>query len=165
MRGTDQTGRVRLRLTARGAVAMLLVLTLLGQIFSPGPVFVVGCVAAALLVQPRDLLPLVVTPPLVFFATAAFVEFFRSLRAASMLQALGLGLFTSLSSAAPWMFAGSAIVLAIAWWRGLPQNVRELRQDLATRAEVPRPRQGEEPAFDPEPEGYFEPRVYGEARD
>ena len=74
MRGTDPTGRARLRLTARGAVALLLVVTLLGQIFSPGPVFVVGCVAAALLVQPRDLLPLVVTPPLVFFATAALAR-------------------------------------------------------------------------------------------
>ncbi|GLW97672.1 DUF6542 domain-containing protein [Microtetraspora sp. NBRC 16547] len=162
MRGTDQ---IKLRLTARGAIALLLVITLLGQIFSPGPVFVVGCVAAALLVQPRDLLPLVVTPPLVFFAATVFIEFVRSLRAASMLQALGLGLFTSLSSAAPWLFGGSAIVLGIAWWRGLPQNMRELREDLSARAEVPRPRRDRDTAFDPEPEGYFEARVYGEARD
>ncbi|MCC5574336.1 hypothetical protein IMZ11_01605 [Microtetraspora sp. AC03309] len=161
MRGTDQT---KLRLTARGAITLLLVVTLLGQIVKPGPAFVVGCVAAVLLVQPRDLLPLVVTPPLVFFATAVFVEFVRSLKAASMLQALGLGLFTSLSSAAPWLFGGSAVVLGIAWWRGLPQNMRDLRENLATRAEVPRPRRGDT-TFDPEPEGYFEPRVYGEARD
>ncbi len=163
MKGTDRPG---LRLTARGAIALLLVITLLGQIFLPGPAFVVGCVVAALLVQPRDLLPLVVTPPLLFFVATAFIELVRSLRAGSILQTLGLGLFTALSSGAPWLFGGSALVLAIAWPRGLPENVRELREDLkSARAKVPEPRQSGEAVFQPEPEGYFEPRVYGNARE
>ncbi|MCT9932672.1 hypothetical protein N5079_20940 [Planotetraspora sp. A-T 1434] len=166
---TEGTG---LRLTARGAIAVLFVITLLGQVFLPGPAFVAGCVAAALLVQPRDLLPLVVTPPLVFFAATAFVELVRSMGSGSMLQTLGLGLLTALSAGAPWLFGGSALMLAIAWPRGLPANVRELRQDLRAGgprssggAPVPRPRQSGEAAFDPEPEGYFEPRVYGKAPD
>lgn len=160
MRGTDQTG---LRLTARGAITLLLVITLLGQVFIPGPGFVAGCVVAVLLVQPRDLLSLVVTPPLLFFVVTLCIEFARSLRADSLLQTLGLGLFTSLSSGAPWLFGGSALVLAIAWWRGLPDNMRELREDLRAgrRPRVPKPRQSDEAAFVPEPEGYFEPRVYG----
>jgi hypothetical protein len=150
-----------LRLTARGAITMLLVIALLGQLVAPGPAFVAGCLAAVLLVQPRDLLPLVVTPPLIFFCATFFVEFVRALKAGSLLPALGLGLFTALSAAAPWLFAGTALVLAVAWARGLPANVRDLREDL--RAQVPRPRRSREqaPAYDPEPEGYFEPRVYG----
>ncbi|MFC7592702.1 hypothetical protein ACFQYP_60055 [Nonomuraea antimicrobica] len=58
------------------------------------------------------------------------------------------------------MFAGSAVVLGVAWRRGLRDNVRELREELKAGAEVPRPRQ----PFVPEPEGYFEPKVYGTPR-
>jgi hypothetical protein len=170
MTGTDRTG---LRLTARGAIVLLFVITLLGQAFLPGPAFVAGCLAAVLLVQPRDLLPLVVTPPLVFFVATLLAEVVRSLGAGSMLQTLGLGLFTALSSGAPWLFGGSALVLAVAWPRGLPDSVRDLRRPTvaadAPRAprlpKVPRPRRSRDAMFDPEPEGYFEPRVYGKAAD
>jgi hypothetical protein len=163
MTSTDQA---RIKLTARGAVAVLFAVTLLGQILPlSGPAFVAGCMAAALLVQPRDLLPLVVTPPLVFFVATAFVELVRSIGAGSMLQTFGLGLFTALSAGAPWLFGGSALVLGIAWRRGLPDNVRDLRQNLnsGVTPDVPRQRASAETAFAPEPEGYFEPRVYGKA--
>src|SRR3712207_6117665 len=82
------TARAGVRLTARGAIVMLFVVTLLGR-FLPLPLsglaFVAGCVAAVLLALPRDLLPLVVTPPLVFFAATALVELVRSLGAGSPL--------------------------------------------------------------------------------
>jgi hypothetical protein len=164
MTGTDQA---RLKLTARGAVALLFVVTLLGQVVSlPGPAFVAGCIGAALLVQPRDLLPMVVTPPLVFFAATTFIEVVRSIGADSLLQTLGLGLFTALSSGAPWLFGGSALVLGIAWPRGLPDNVRDLRQDLAVKTpDIPKQRVSSEGTYAPEPEGYFEPRVYGKTSD
>ncbi|MBX6385149.1 MAG: hypothetical protein IRZ07_19630 [Microbispora sp.] len=160
------TGRAGLRLTARGAIVMLFVITLVGMPFLPGPAFVAGCIAAVLLVAPRDLLSLVVTPPLVFFVVALLVQLVRALGAESMLQTFGLGMFTTLSSGAPWLFLGSALTLAIAWVRGLPANVRELRGGPgpapapATRARRRRAR-----TFDPEPEGYFEPRLYGKAAD
>ncbi|GII53004.1 hypothetical protein Pth03_13930 [Planotetraspora thailandica] len=163
MTSTDQA---RLKLTARGAVSLLFAVTLLGQILPlSGPAFVAGCVVAALLVQPRDLLPLVVTPPLIFFGATVLVEVVRSIGSASMLQTLGLGLFTALSSGAPWLFGGSALMLGIAWRRGLRDNVRDLRHDLGSgvAAGVPRQRASVETAFAPEPEGYFEPRVYGKA--
>jgi hypothetical protein len=167
MTGAD---RAQIKLTARGAIVLLFVIALLGQTFLPGPAFVAGCLAVVLLVQPRDLLPLVVTPPLVFFAATLLAEAVRSLGAGSLLRTLGLGLFTALSGEAPWLFGGSALVLAVAWFRGLPDNVRELRGESggAIRASQPahtpagtrgRGRRGA--AFDPEPEGYFEPRVYG----
>ncbi|GAA0378520.1 hypothetical protein GCM10009530_31420 [Microbispora corallina] len=170
MTGAD---RAQIRLTARGAIVLLFAVTLLGQLLRlPGPAFVAGCLAAVLLVQPRDLLPLVVTPPLVFFAATLLVEAVRSLGSGSMVQTLGLGLFTALSSGAPWLFAGSALALAAGWFRGLPDNIRELRQDTRGDAPVPaaaapasRGRRARRSGFDPEPEGYFEPRVYGTTAD
>ncbi|MEO3862940.1 DUF6542 domain-containing protein [Acrocarpospora sp. B8E8] len=154
-----------MKLTARGAVTLLFVTTLLGQLIAPGPIFLLGCAAAVTLVNPRDLLPLVVTPPLIFFLTALFIESVRALRTASFLQSLALGLFTILSAAAPWLLAGSALTLAIAWYRGLPTNIRTLR--LAHAHRVPKPRQSREttPTYAAEPEGYFEPRLYGSTKE
>ncbi|WP_214111150.1 DUF6542 domain-containing protein [Acrocarpospora catenulata] len=151
-----------MKLTARGAVTLLFVITLLGQLVAPGPAFLLGCLAAVTLVNPRDLLALVVTPPLVFFLAALFIETVRALRTDSLLQSLGLGMFTTLSAAAPWLFVGSAAILGIAWFRGLPENIRAVRHEARNR--VPKPRRAPTPSFAPEPEGYFEPRVYGTAK-
>ncbi|GGO17758.1 DUF6542 domain-containing protein [Microbispora bryophytorum] len=160
------TGRAGVRLTARGAIVMLFVITLVGMPFLPGPAFVAGCIAAVLLVRPRDLLPLVVTPPLVFFVAALLVELMRALSSGSMLQTFGLGMFTALSSGAPWLFLGSALALGVGWVRGLPDSLRELRGAPApTPTPASRSRRGRVRTFDPEPEGYFEPRVYGKAAD
>lgn len=177
-------GRPGLRLTARGAIVLLFLITLLGQAVLPsGPGFVAGCLVAVLLVRPRDLLAFAVTPPLVFFVAALLVEAAQSLGSDSVPQALGLGLFTALSSGAPWLFGGSALTLVIAWRRGLPDNVRDLRRMTAplgpdkttdatgasdgrdARRTEPRPRRRQAVVFDPEPEGYFEPRLYGRAAD
>ncbi|MEU8273315.1 DUF6542 domain-containing protein [Microbispora bryophytorum] len=158
------TGRAGVRLTARGAIVMLFVITLVGMPFLPGPAFVAGCLAAVLLVRPRDLLPLVVTPPLVFFVAALLVELMRALSSGSMLQTFGLGMFTALSSGAPWLFLGSALALGVGWVRGLPDSLRELRGAPAPTP-ASRSRRGRVRTFDPEPEGYFEPRVYGKAAD
>jgi hypothetical protein len=184
------------RLTARGAIALVFTVTLVACVTGShavvGAAFIVACLAAVMLIQPRELLALVVTPPLIFFMATLVNELIRSLGSASFLQAFGLGMFTALSAGAPWLFAGSALVLAFAWFRGLPRNVRELRDELRAgrtpRAErpsrpprtprgrraadrpegpeVPRPRRGGTDAdYAPEPEGYFEPRVYGSTRD
>lgn len=168
----QERARPGVRLTARGAVALIFVITLLSEVTRSttviGLVFCAACVGAILLVQPRDLLPLVVTPPLIFFAATLISAVLGAFGAPSMIQALGLGLVTGLSAAAPWLFAGSALMLGVAWFRGLPANVSELRGDLrAARpaAEVRRKRSGDAQAYAPEPEGYFEPRVYGSPRE
>ncbi|GLX98906.1 hypothetical protein GT755_34335 [Herbidospora sp. NEAU-GS84] len=147
-----------MKVTARGAITLLFFVCLLGQFTLPGPFFLVGALAAVWLVNPRDLLTLVVSPPLVFFVSALLVE---GLGSGGSLQSFGLGMFTTLSAAAPWLFAGSALALGLAWYRGLPQSVRATREDMKTR--VPEPRKSKE--FDAEPEGYFEPRVYGTAKE
>lgn len=166
MTGTGKRSGVRL--TARGAIALTLVATLAGYVLAAllgmellvGLAFVAACVLGVTLVNPRELLSLVVTPPLLFFVATLCVELGRALGSAGIAQSLALGLYGSLSRGAPWLFAGSALVLGIAWVRGLPANVRELREELRAGAEVPRPRQ----PYVPEPEGYFEPRVYGTPR-
>ncbi|GLW07412.1 hypothetical protein Misp01_25420 [Microtetraspora sp. NBRC 13810] len=180
-RGTGGRGRkpdqgIRVKVTARGAIAVVLASSLVGHLLSglvgasyvAGLTFVAGCLLAVCLVNPRDLLSLVVTPPLVFFVATLAVEAVRAVGAESMLQALGLGLFTAMSGGAPWLFAGTALVLGVALRRGLRSNVRALREDLRSARggpDVPRPRVSDEEAFAPEPEGYFEPRVYGKHRD
>ncbi|GAB1821285.1 DUF6542 domain-containing protein [Herbidospora sp. RD11066] len=151
-----------MKVTARGAITLLFLVCLLGQFILAGPFFVVGVLAAIWLVNPRDLLTLVVAPPLVFFVAAFVVEVLSALGASgSALQSLGLGMFTTLSAAAPWLFAGSALALGLAWYRGLPQSVKATREDMRSR--VPEPRKSKE--FDAEPEGYFEPKVYGTAKE
>lgn len=160
------------RLTARGGIALVLITTLTGYVLAAamnlpalvGPAFLVACLLGVLLVNPRELLSLVVTPPLVFFLATLVVQLGSALGSVSVLQALALGLYTSLSAGAPWLFAGSALVLLVAWRRGLRANVRELREELKAGAEVPRPRSPKDQTFAPEPEGYFEPKVYGTPR-
>ncbi|GAA3442205.1 DUF6542 domain-containing protein [Planomonospora venezuelensis] len=163
-----------IRLTARGAVAFVLAVTLTGSLLhallglpaAVGLAFVAGCAGAVLLVNPRDLLSLVVSPPLIFFSAALVAEALRALSAPSPVQAFGLGMFTALSGGAPWLFTGSALVLVVAWRRGLTRCVRELREEIRTAGPaVPRPRNGDDTGFAPEPEGYFEPRVYGTPRE
>ncbi|WP_433515614.1 DUF6542 domain-containing protein [Nonomuraea sp. CA-143628] len=165
---SERGKRSAVRLTARGAIALALIATLAAYVVAAvinlpivvGPVFVVASLLGVLLVNPRELLSLVVTPPLVFFVATFFVELGRAFGALSIMQSLLVGLFSSLSRGAPWLFAGSAIVLVVAWRRGLRDNVRDLREELRADTEAPRPRQ----SFVPEPEGYFEPKVYGTAR-
>lgn len=163
--------RSAVKLTARGAVTLSLVATIAGYIVASafdttphlvGLVFVAASLFGVLLVHPRELLSLVVTPPLAFFLATLVIELGRALGSVSVVQSLTLGLYTSLSAGAPWLFAGSAVVLAVAWRRGLRDNVRDLREELRAGAEVPRPRK--EQTFAPEPEGYFEPKVYGTPR-
>lgn len=174
---TRQAPRARIRLTARGAIAAVFAATLVGHGLAgiagstalSGMSFIAGCLTAALLINRREMLSLVVAPPLVYFCATLLVEVVAAIGAPSMAQALGIGLFQAMSAGAPWLFVGSALVLAVTWRRGLVSNVRALREEVrASRSGgrtggVPRPRQGEG-GYAPEPEGYFEPRVYGKPR-
>ncbi|WP_181871158.1 DUF6542 domain-containing protein [Sphaerisporangium album] len=191
---TQERARPGVRLTARGAIALIFVSTLVaeaaGSSMVVGLVFCLGCLGAVLLVQPRELLSLVVTPPLVFFVATLISAVIGTFGAPSLIQALGVGLFTDLSAGAPWLFAGSVLVLGVAWFRGLADNVVELRAELRANRAAPastgpagrqpsgvpagkgtraRGRQaaepGDVPVYAPEPEGYFEPRVYGSPRE
>jgi hypothetical protein len=165
---SEKGKRSAVRLTARGAIALALIATLAAYVVAAlidlpvvvGPVFVVASLLGVLLVNPRELLSLVVTPPLVFFVATFFVELGRAFGSVSIAQSLALGLFSSLSRS-PRRQATTSTIAEPANSQGAPRdNVRDLREELRAGAEAPRPRQ----SFVPEPEGYFEPKVYGTAR-
>ena len=136
------------RLTGRGAVVVMLVifaLGLLGASWLSWPVlaggsFLVGSAAAAWYVRPADLLTVAVTPPLLFGATLVGVK--AATATGNMALSTVEGTAITLAGAAPWLFAGVALSLAIAWSRGLPQCVRDLRQELRHSPGPPGPDTG-----------------------
>ncbi len=128
--------RPGLRLTARGAIAGMLVLFFLGLLLSTwlhwgvlaGGSFLVGSVAAARYTKRRDLLAIAVSPPLLFFCDLVCVKALTATGNALLSTVEGTAL--TLASAAPWLFAGVAVSLIVTWFRGLPRCVSDLRRDL-----------------------------------
>jgi hypothetical protein len=111
------------RLTGRGGVLIIAVLSFAGTMIAqwtgfptaPGIAFTVACLATASVVRPADLLSLSVSPPIAFFVV------------------LLLGLASRLAEVAPWLFLGTALVLVIGMFRGLPGNLRNLGDELNGR--------------------------------
>jgi hypothetical protein len=124
------------RLTGRGAVvgmavlfpAGLLTASWLGLTVLAGLSFVVGCVLAARYTRPADLLIVALTPPVLFAAALIFVEAVTA--QGSLLLSVVAGSVVALASLALWLAAGTVLTVLIAWRRGLPQCVRDLRRDL-----------------------------------
>ncbi|PRY01924.1 DUF6542 domain-containing protein [Allonocardiopsis opalescens] len=141
-----QGGAAPVRLTARGALlAVVLILTaaaligsLLRTVVAPstliGVVFVAVSLAGVLLVRRRDVIWMAVTPPLTCFVALLLAETLLALPTGAFAQALAIGMGTRLAELAPWLFGGTALALALACFRGLPDNIRELREDLSGRA-------------------------------
>jgi Domain of unknown function (DUF6542) len=131
-------------LTGRGAIAGMLVLFVVTLLVASwlqwgvlaGASFVIGSVAAAWYTRPRDLLAIAVSPPLLFFCALVVVKALTAQGAAIISTVEGTAL--TLANVAPWLFAGVVLYLIVAWVRGLPRCVRELRHDL--RPDLPRPR-------------------------
>jgi hypothetical protein len=134
----------RIALTGRGAIAGMLVLFLVSLLVASwlqwgvlaGASFVIGSVAAAWYTRPRDLLAVAVSPPLLFFCALVCVKAVTAQGAAIISTVEGTAL--TLANVAPWLFAGVILYLIVAWARGLPRCVTELRHDL--RPDLPRPR-------------------------
>ena len=151
---TDQTSterattadRGRIALTGRGAIAGMLLLFLFSLLVAnwlqwgvlAGASFVVGSVAAAWYTRPRDLLAVAVSPPLLFFCALVCVKALTA--QGTMVISTVEGTALTLANVAPWLFAGVILYLIVAWARGLPQCVTELRHGL--RPDLPRPRAG-----------------------
>jgi hypothetical protein len=85
-------------------------------------VFFMASSLTAYYVRPGHLLPVAVSPPLLFFL-AIVAE--KSLAASGPPHALDATLAT-LADATPWLFAGEALTVAIALLRGLGGEVRAL---------------------------------------
>jgi hypothetical protein len=96
--------------------------------FLAGGAFVVGTLLAVRYVQRSSLLPVVVSPPLLFAIALVIVKAVTA--TGSLLTSTVGGTVVTLGNLAPWLFGGMAAVIAIACVRGLPANVRELRAGL-----------------------------------
>jgi hypothetical protein len=89
-------------------------------------VFFMASSLTAYYVRPGSLLPVSVSPPLLFFAAMAL----EKLVIASGMLAAFSGVVVALAAAAPWLFAGTALTVGIALIRGLPREVRTLVLEL-----------------------------------
>jgi hypothetical protein len=124
------------RLTARGAALAMFSVFLAGTLTAgwlhitavSGTSFVAGCVIAGLYTKRADLLQMVTVPPMIFLV--AVVGATALTATGDKLISTAAGSLLLLSSVAPWLFVGVAAALAIALFRGLPGNIRELRDGL-----------------------------------
>jgi hypothetical protein len=134
------------QLTGRGAVAGMLALFVVSLLVSgwlkwgllAGGSFLVGSVAAAWYTKQRDLLTVAVSPPLIFFCALVGVKALTA--TGSTLLSTVEGTALTLASVAPWLFAGVVVSLIVAWVRGLPRCVSDLRRDM--RPDLARSRAG-----------------------
>ena len=125
-------------LTGRGGIVVMFAAGVLCGLLSrwfgvpllAGAGFAIGCALAAFATRPADLLTLVVSPPLVFFAATFTVVFATTLGQGSLLRGLTVGVLTALAATAPWLFFGTLLVVVICLARGMMTNVRELRDKL-----------------------------------
>ena len=132
-----------LRLTGRGAILALLVLSFLGLIVSDwldwgmlaDATFVAACVAIACYAKPSDLLPVAVCPPLAFFVACVCAKLATSAGGTSAAE----GTLVTLATSAPWLFLGTAVTILIGLRRGLLDNIRDLRRGLQGEPDGPSP--------------------------
>jgi hypothetical protein len=108
--------------------------------------FLIGSAAAAWYTKQRDLLTVAVSPPLLFFIVVICVKALTA--AGSELLSTVEGAALTLANVAPWLFAGVVLSLIIAWSRGLPRCVADLRRGL--RPDLAR-RQAADPADPADP--------------
>ncbi|GHD30487.1 DUF6542 domain-containing protein [Nocardiopsis kunsanensis] len=130
-----------LRLTGRGGVLLIVLFSVAGTMIAhaaswpaaPGIAFTAACLLTAATVRPPDLLSLSVSPPIAFFVSVVSAESVLALGNDGFTRVLMLGLASRLAEVAPWLFLGTALVLVIAVFRGLPGNLRELGDELNGR--------------------------------
>jgi len=126
------------RLTARGAIAILFIVSILGiaiaefsgESWASGLVFVIGCVAVSLWVRPSDTPMLVVAPPIVYFLALVVVEAIRGLMQGMFAQIAAIGIALNLSEVLFWLLGGTVLAVVILLARGLPTAWADLRDDL-----------------------------------
>jgi hypothetical protein len=122
------------RLTGRGGVLVMFGMCFLGLLFADwanwgelaDATYFMASSLTAYYVRPGSLLPVAVSAPVLFFLACALEKVMTS---SGVLAALG-GVLVALADSAPWLFAGTALTVAIALWRGLGGEVRALAVDL-----------------------------------
>ncbi|HUK72096.1 MAG TPA: DUF6542 domain-containing protein [Streptosporangiaceae bacterium] len=124
-----------LRLTGRGGVLAVFALSFTGAFTASawhvgaltGISYVAACVFASLAVRPSQLLPVVVTPPMLLGAAVVCVQ--AATATGGVLSVAG-GALVTLGNVAPWLFAGTVLGVLIALARGLAGNVSALHESL-----------------------------------
>jgi hypothetical protein len=122
------------RLTARGAVLGLFVACFLALLLADATgwsaiadmAFVGGCGGGAWYTKRGAMLPLAVSPPLIFFLACLLVQWLTAPGGLALLT----GIFLALGTSAPWLFLGTALTVAIGLYRGLGGEVVDLLIDL-----------------------------------
>lgn len=129
------------RLTGRGGVLIIALCSFAGTMIAnltpvpaaPGIAFTLACLITAALVRPADLLSLSVSPPIAYFVAVVGAESILAAGNEGFGRVLLLGLASRLAEVAPWLFLGTALVLVVAVFRGLPGNLRTLGDELNGR--------------------------------
>jgi hypothetical protein len=134
-----RSSRGRARLTGRGSVLVMILLFLAGCLIAAwsgldwpaGVGYAAGVLLAAGYARREALLLVVITPPVIFATTLIAAELVTA--GGSTLLATTEGTILVLAAVAPWLFCGTAACVLVAWLRGLPRCVRDLRSELAGR--------------------------------
>jgi uncharacterized protein DUF6542 len=113
-----------------------LLASLFGAAVLAGLAFMLGAAAAARYTKAADLLTVAVSPPLVFFCVLVCVKAVTG--SGNLLISILEGCALALAGLAPWLFAGMLVNLVIAWARGLPRCVADLRRSLSPAAALAR---------------------------
>jgi hypothetical protein len=128
------------RMTSRGAILAMFSLFFPGTLTAgwlhlavlTGLSFVAGCALTARYTRREGLLTVVVTPPLIFLISLVATEVLTSHAdsARHTLTSAAEGTILTLAAVAPWLFAGVLVSLGIALFRGLPQCIQDLRDEM-----------------------------------
>ena len=125
-----------MRLTGRGALLVMFVLFLSGLLASgwlgwgplAGGTFVAASALAAARTQRGDLLAVTVSPPALFGGAVLCVKALTA--SGNVLLSAGAGTLITLANTAPWLLAGTALSLVIAFARGLRGTAAALGRQL-----------------------------------
>ena len=128
------------RMTPRGAILAMFSLFFPGTLTAgwlhlavlTGLSFVAGCALTARYTRREGLLTVVVTPPLIFLISLVATEVLTSHAdsARHTLTSAAEGTILTLAAVAPWLFAGVLVSLGVALFRGLPQCIQDLRDEM-----------------------------------
>jgi hypothetical protein len=129
----------RPRLTRRGAVLIMIIVFLVGNLVTawtqlswPGGLgYGAGCLLAAAYARREALLLVVIAPPVIFLTTLTAAELISA--GGGTLLAVAEGTILALAAVAPWLFCGTTAGLVVAMMRGLPRCVRDLRAEMSGR--------------------------------
>lgn len=142
--GRQDGQRSRPLLTARGAVAAMLLLFLAGNLSGAwlhagllaSLSFAAGCVLAVCYTRHANLLLVVATPPVIFAVAVTCTQLLTAPgdSFSTWAESVAAGVLLALGAAAPWLLGGMAAALVIAVFRGLPACLASLRAGLRAPA-------------------------------